>query len=154
VINPALLNPSVGVEPALRQYAEAWQRVYTAGVSFGRGEGQAIPRLGSIVGVDADEAAAERDLRDPAAAVFGLSQRDQQPGTAPVSLGDASVFFVFKFRQQDCSPDGESMALRWRHGSVVLSAESVGPAGAVSIDELVAFARAVEAAYQASALAR
>jgi hypothetical protein len=46
------------------------------------------------------------------------------------------------------------MALRWRHGSVVLSAESVGAAGTVSVDELVTFARAVEAAYQASALSR
>jgi hypothetical protein len=154
VVNLILLNPDFGSEASLDRYAGVWRRVYTAGEWFGRGQGQDIPRLVSIVALDADEGAAERDVRDPIAAVFGISQPDRQPSPAPVSFGETTTFFVFRFLRPDGSPGGESMALRWRHGSVVLSAESVGPAGAVSVDELVAFARAVEAAYQASALAR
>jgi hypothetical protein len=154
VVNLILLNPDVGTEASLDRYTDVWRRVYTAGEWFGRGQGQDIPRLVTIVSMDADEAAAERDVRDPIAAVFGISQPDRRPSEAPVNLGEETTFFVFRFPRPDGSPGGESMALRWRHGPVVLSAESTGPAGAVSVDELVAFAHAVEAAYQASALAR
>lgn len=155
VVNLTLLNPDFGADAALNRFAEVWQRVYTAGAWFGRGEGQDAPKLVSIVGLDADEAAAERDVRDPIEAVFGISQPTSQPEVAPVRLGETTTFFVFRVPPApDGSPSGESMALRWRHGSVVLSAESVGAAGAVSLDELVTFARAVEAAYQASVLAR
>jgi hypothetical protein len=154
VLNLAFLHPEVGADAALTRYAETWRRVYTAGAWFVTEAGEGGPRLAYTVALDADEAAAERDVRDPFGPVVGVAQPDRAPSPPLVSLGDEITFREFSFTAPDGSTAGESMALRWRHGSVVLSAESFGPAGVVGVEDLVTFARAVEAAFQASALAR
>jgi hypothetical protein len=78
---------------------------------------------------------------------MGTLGPERKPAPAAVTLGEET--FVWQV-----GLDGmESWALHWRHGNVVLGVESVGPVGALSFDELVDLARAVEAAYQRSDLA-
>ncbi len=152
VLNLVLLNPGFGAGAALQRYAEIWRRVYTAGFWFTR-DPDGAPRLIAVAAVDADVEAARDDVRDPVAAVFGLARPDTKSAPPPIQLGDETTFFLFDLGPLTGGEAVESMALRWRHGTVVLSAESIGRAGAVTEDQLAGFARAIEAAYQTSALA-
>jgi hypothetical protein len=157
VVNTARFQ-QVDVAELVRRSAETFGQVYLGGGWLTNAPEEAVRglpdeawpgvRVVYFASLDADEAAAGRQVRDPYSMLMGALGPERTPAPAPVTLGEET--FVWQVRL-----DGtESWALRWRHGSVVLFAESVGPVGALGFDELVDLARAVEAAYQRSDLAR
>lgn len=62
---------------------------------------------------------------------------------APVELGDGGTRV-----EQGAWGDLGVTAIRWRHGSVVLTAEFQAPPGASSTDAAISFAQQIDAAYQ------
>ncbi|HLZ69674.1 MAG TPA: hypothetical protein VKV26_07150 [Dehalococcoidia bacterium] len=71
---------------------------------------------------------------------------------SPLMLGD----FTLAFRTGYDSPSGrvtENLSLEWTHGPLLFGVNMSGPPGSTKLDDVLAFARAEEAQYQASPLA-
>lgn len=98
--------------------------------------------------VDADPPAAHAD-----ASVYPLGAGETaSPTDAPVQLGDTTVATHITGTNGDGTAY-EAEDLAWTHGNIVLDVQLEAEPGAVSQADLLAFAQALDALYQASFLA-
>lgn len=123
-----------------------WKRLIEADEYFQSASSAA--RVAISIAQDADAGGAVTDERD----LLLLPGEGFVVTDAPISLGETT----FAFRTGYDSAGGvvtESQALEWTHGALLLAVSMSGPPGSTRTDDLVAFARLLEAQYQASAFA-
>lgn len=138
---------------ALQRIDQRWKRIISFSQTFDPTRGNPPPELALRIRLDADAQAAANDLNDnfqaDPAPPQGITETAVSP---PVMFGDASLAVVTKGTFSDNTPF-QSELIGWTHGPLVLSASLINSPGAISQDQLVAFTKQVEAAFQASPLA-
>jgi hypothetical protein len=146
-VDQAAVHPASEVawapDPAgmLQTVDTSWKRIISAEQTF---QDQANHQVLLVAGaaLDADAQGAAADLADDALPAGWTST----PIQAPLRLGDATVAF------ENTGANEESLSIGWTHGSLLIHVEMEGPPGTTSLDQLTAFAKQVEAHFQAVSL--
>jgi len=148
ILHPArFVLTSSDPQAALDRIDNRWKRVIGIVETFDTPQGGGGPRLSLNAAVDGDVAAASTDLHDMVTDVDGQNQVVEPP----LRLGDDTV----AYQSSTTTRDGNvfhGFSIGWRHGRTILTATMTAPAASISMDDLVEFARQIEATYHSSAL--
>ncbi|MGI8549969.1 MAG: hypothetical protein ACR2PL_04095 [Dehalococcoidia bacterium] len=130
---------------ALHQQDEKWKRLISTHQTF-LGPLDSNRSFQYTASLDADAQSAIVDLNDfvpaPNAVVTDIA--------SPVQVGDARRAFRIATTTPDEGTPVELVELDWTHGALLLSVTQQAPVAITSLDALVAFAKQVDALYQAS----
>jgi len=131
---------------ALHRVDEQWKMVMSAHQHFTSSLDDRVA-LGAIATLCADAPGALTDMADELVDPGWTSTRIDPP----VQLGDATMAFRDAGPNADGSAE-QDISIDWTHGALLLHVGMSGPAGGSSMDQLAAFARQVEARFQANPL--